>query len=435
MTTAVATPPAATAPDEAPFGNLRHAALSSFWFGMNFLWLPLTTVLVAGQVDQVVPRGSQNAAIGFAIGVGGFFSVTIPPLVGAWSDRMNTRFGRRRPIIVAGTLLTMPGLFLLMTATTYPQIVVGYVIVQFFFNGAQAAYAGIIPDVVPAQQFGKASGFLATMTQLGIAGGLGVTFLFTPKGAAAHVNPAIYPVFAIVVLLTLVPTLWAAQGEGTTPVPKPVPRPFSATIKEFVRPLHEGDFAWVIFTRLMISAGITVVLYNLVNFFRDVVLQGTEQSPEGFTTIWEGITVATAIPFGFFGGLLSDRLHKRKLFVYISGGAQAFVAIVFIVFYPTSIAFVLFLGVAYGVGYGLYYAVDWALACDTLPDKKKSAKDMGIFHIALTLPQAVVPFIGGPLIDHLNGPHGNGGYRIVFSSALVFLILGTVFVSRIKSVR
>jgi MFS family permease len=233
----------------------------------------------------------------------------------------------------------------------------------------------------------------------------------------------------------LVPTLWAAQGEGATPVPKPMPRPLSATIKEFIRPLHEGDFAWVIFTRLMISAGITVVLYNLVNFFRDVVLQGTTQSPEGFTTIWEGITVATAIPFGFLGGLISDRLHRRKLFVYVSGAAQAFVAIVFIVFYPTSIPIVLLLGVAYGVGYGLYYAVDWALACDTLPDKKKSAKDMGIFHIALTLPQAVVPFIGGPLIDYLNGPHGNGGYRIVFSSALVFLILGTVFVSRIKTVR
>ena len=435
MTTAVATRVPAPPLSEAPFGNLRHAALSSFWFGMNFLWLPLTTVLVAGQVDQVVPKGSQNAAIGFAIGIGGFLAVTIPPLVGAWSDRMNTRFGRRRPIIVAGTLLTMPGLFLLMTATSYPQIVIGYVIVQFFFNGAQAAYSGIIPDVVPAQQFGKASGFLATMTQLGIAGGLGVTFLFTPKGAEAHVNPAIYPVFAIVVLLTLVPTLWAAQGEGSTPVPKPTPRPLSETIREFVRPLHEGDFAWVIFTRLMISAGITVVLYNLVNFFRDVVLQGTTQSPEGFTTIWEGITVATAIPFGFFGGLLSDRLHRRKLFVYISGAAQAFVAVVFIVFYPTNIPIVIFLGVAYGVGYGLYYAVDWALACDTLPDKKKSAKDMGIFHIALTLPQAIVPFIGGPLINYLNGPHGNGGYRIVFSSALVFLILGTVFVSRIRTVR
>jgi len=432
---ATATAVAPPKPTEAPLGNLRHTALSAFWFGMNFLWLPLTTILVAGQVDHVVPKGSQNAAIGFAIGIGGFFSVTVPPLVGAWSDRMNTRFGRRRPIIVAGTLLTMPGLFLLMTATTYPQIIIGLVIVQIFFNGAGAAYAGVIPDVVPTAQFGKASGFLATMVQLGIGSGLGVTFLFTPKDPSAQVNPAIYPVFALVVLLTLIPTIWAAQGEGATPVPKPTPRPLSETIREFVRPLHEGDFAWVIFTRLMISAGITVVLYNLVNFFRDVVLQGTTQSPQGFTTIWEGITIATAIPFGFFGGLISDRLRKRKFFVYVSGGAQAFVAIVFIVFYPTWIPIVLFLGVAYGIGYGLYYAVDWALACDTLPDKKKSAKDMGIFHIALTLPQAIVPFFAGPLIDYLNGPHGNGGYRIVFSSAVIFLFLGTIFVSRIKSVR
>jgi MFS family permease len=347
---------------------------------------------------------------------------------------MNTRFGRRRPIIVAGTLLTMPGLFLLMTATTYPQIVIGYVIVQFFFNGAQAAYAGIIPDVVPAQQFGKASGFLATMTQLGIAGGLGVTTLFASKDPAAPPNPAIYPVFAIVVLLTLVPTIWAAQGEGAAPIEKPPSRPLAETIREFVRPLHEGDFAWVIFTRLMISAGITAVLYNLHNFFRDVVLNGT-QNGDAFTSTWLLITVGTAIPFGFFGGLISDRMHQRKLFVYVSGAAQAFVAIVFIVFYPTWAPIVFALGVAYGVGYGLYYAVDWALACDTLPDKSKSAKDMGIFHIALTLPQAIIPFFGGPLIDHLNGPHGNGGYRIVFSSAIVFLFLGTIFVSRIKSVR
>jgi hypothetical protein len=93
------------------------------------------------------------------------------------------------------------------------------------------------------------------------------------------------------------------------------------------------------------------------------------------------------------------------------------------------------LGIAYGVGYGLYFAVDWALACDTLPDKSQSAKDMGLFHIALTMPQAIIPFFGGPLIDYLNGAHGNGGYRIVFSSAVVFLFVGTVFVSRIKSVR
>ena len=409
------------------FGNLRHTALSAFWFGSNFLWIPLTTVLIQSQVDAVVPKGSQNSAIGFAIGIGGFLAMTVPPLVGAWSDRLNTRFGRRRPIMAAGTLLTIPGLILLMTAGSYPQIVVGYAIVQFFFNAAGAAYAGIIPDVVPAQQFGKASGFLATMTQLGIGGGLGVTSLLGS-------NRAIYLDFIAVILLTLIPTIWAARNEGLAPIAAHPRRSIGDAIREFLRPLHEGDFAWVVFTRLMISAGITAVLYNLHNFFRDVVLTpGT--NPDAFTSNWLLVVVLTALPFGFFGGLLSDRWHRRKAFVYLSGGAQAFVAIVFIALYPTAIPLVFALGVAYGVGYGLYFAVDWALACDTLPDKSQSAKDMGLFHIALTMPQAIIPFFGGPLIDSLNGPHGNGGYRIVFSSAVVFLFVGTVMVSRIKSVR
>ncbi|TAN35134.1 hypothetical protein EPN29_00485 [bacterium] len=60
---------------------------------------------------------------------------------------------------------------------------------------------------------------------------------------------------------------------------------------------------------------------------------------------------------------------------------------------------------------------------------------MGLFHIALTLPQFVVPFIAGPAIDHFNSLAHNSGYRVVFASAIVLLAIGTVFVSRIKSVR
>jgi Na+/melibiose symporter-like transporter len=315
-----------------------------------------------------------------------------------------------------------------MVANNYPEIVIGYAIIQFFFNAAGAAYAGIIPDVVPAQQIGKASGFLATMTQLGIGGGLGVTSLLGG-------NRIIYVVMAVVVVLTLIPTIWAARGEGMQPIAPGPHRPFPEAVREFLRPLHEGDFAWVIFTRLMISSGITAVLYYLLNFFKDVVLPAGSNA-ESFTSNWLLVVVVTALPFGFLGGLFSDRLHRRKIFVYLSGAAQAFVAIVFILFYPKEIPLVFALGVAYGIGYGLYFAVDWALACDTLPDPKASAKDMGLFHIALTMPQSIIPFIGGPAIDYLNNHlGGNGGYRVVFSSAVVFLFLGTVLVSRIKSVR
>src|SRR5260370_23558337 len=97
---------------------------------------------------------------------------------------------------------------------------------------------------------------------------------------------------------------------------------------------------------------------------------------------------------------------------------------------------VLGVGGPHGLGYGLYFAVVWALAVDPLPDKTKSAKDMGLFPVALPLPQAILPPFGGALIDYLNRTAGgNVGYRVVFSSAVVFLFLGTVLVSRIRSVR
>jgi MFS family permease len=419
---------AAARPAPVHYGNLQHTALSAFWFGSNFLWLPLTTILIQAQIDEVVPKGSQNTAIGFALGLGGLLAVTVPPLVGAWSDRLNTRFGRRRPIMVAGTLLTFPGLFVLMAANNYPEMLIGYAIIQFFFNAAQAAYAGIVPDVVPAQQVGKASGFLATMTQLGIGAGLGVSSLL------AH-NRAIYLVMGAVAALTLIPTVWAARAEGLERIERPPSRPFGESVREFLRPLHKGDFAWVIFTRLMVSSGITVVLYFLVNFFGDVVL-GPKEDAAKFTSNWLLVVVLTALPFGFFGGQISDRIRRRKIFVYLAGVAQGFVALVFIAFYPKSVPLVYALGIAYGIGYGLYFAVDWALACDTLPDPKKSAKDMGLFHIALTFPQALLPLFGGALIDYLNkNVNPNIGYRVVFSSAVLFLFVGTVFVSRIKSVR
>jgi len=416
------------APAPARFGNLRHTALSAFWFGNFFLWQPLTTVVIQNQIDAVVPKANQGTAIGLAVSVGGLFAMTIPPIVGAISDRLNTPFGRRRPIMVGATLLTLPGLLILATANSYPQIVIGYAWVQFFFNAAGAAFAGIIPDVVPAQDFGRASGFLATMVQLGSGAGLFANTIF----AGTHRDRWVYLAFAVVMVLTLVPTSLAAAGEGSQPLPPREKKQLGAAIREFFRPMLGGDFAWVIFTRFFVSAGITAVAYYLNNFFRDVV---GVSDPGQFTSTWFLVVLVVAIPFGLAGGYFSDRMKKRKIFVFASGGFQAFVALVFIAFFPKAIPIVFALGAAYGVGYGLYYAVDWALACDTLPDRSSSAKDMGLFHIALTLPQFVVPFFAGPALDHFNAVSPNLGYRVVFASAIVLLAIGTIFVSRIRSVR
>jgi MFS family permease len=422
-TQAQATP---TGASTTTFGNLRHAALASFWFGQFFLWQPVGTVLVQHQVDDLVPRGDQGTALGLLIGCGGFIAMALPPLVGAWSDRLTTRFGRRRPIMVAGTLGTILGLLILFGAHSYLQLLLGYVVVQVFFNGAGAAYAGLIPDVVPEGEYGRASGFLATMVQLGSGAGLAVTAVITgPR------YPAAYLVIAVVILLSVIPTALVTRGEGLRPIPRAPHVALARAVREFLRPLWTGDFGWVIATRLCTTAGINAVAYFLFNFFRDVV---HVRDPATFTPEWFLVVLAVAIPFGLAAGALSDRLG-RKPFVYASGALQSLVALVYIVLFPTNQALVFAIGAVYGAGYGCYYAVDWALACDTLPDRRSSAKDMALFHVAFTLPQTFVPAAMGILLDHFNRISPNSGYRVVFSCAVVFLVLGTVLVSRIRGVR
>ena len=409
------------------FSNLRHTALASLYFGLSFTWLPYPLVVLPAVVQGYYPH-ETNTYIGYATGIGAFFAITVPPLVGLWSDRVTTRFGRRRPFMVVGVVLGIVGLLVMMTAPNFTMFVIGHVIAQIFLNGAAAAYYAIIPDVVPDDEFGKASGFLAGLQQ----GGALLGFVATAGFAAIHQVRLSFLVMAVVLVVSLLPVLWAAQTEGRRPVELKPRGPLLASIHEFLRPLWTGDFGWVIFTRLMVTAGVAAVVFFLQPFFRDVV---HVDNPAQFTSIWLAISFAAMIGPGIWGGHASDR-RGRKPFVYAAGAVQIAVALFFIALYPTQQGIVLALGAVYGIGYGLYLAVDWALACDTIPDRAKAAKDMGLFHVAQTLPNSVIPAIEGVLIDSFNKNVAvNSGYRVAFASVILFFVLGTVFVSRIRSVR
>jgi len=144
-------------------------------------------------------------------------------------------------------------------------------------------------------------------------------------------------------------------------------------------------------------------------------------------------------------GYLSDRFRRRKLFVYLSSGLQAAVSMVLLFTLISDLPLVYGLGILFGVGYGAYSAVDWAMACDVLPERERSAaRDMALFHVAYTLPQVVGPALLAPALFLLNRSGsavlsiptgGNLGYRVVFASAALWFVLATVMVRNVRGVR
>jgi len=124
--------------------------------------------------------------------------------------------------------------------------------------------------------------------------------------------------------------------------------------------------------------------------------------------------------------------------VYLSSALQAIVPIIFIFFAPFYI--IVGLGLIFGLGYGAYQAVDWALASDVLPSQDDYAKDMGVWHVAMTFPQVIATPIAGFMLDKFQviGAQHNAptlGYTAIFSLATLYFIFGTVLVRKIKKVR
>jgi MFS family permease len=350
--------------------------------------------------------------------------MVLPPVVGALSDHLHTPWGRRRPIMVAGVLGVVLALVVMWTAHSYPPLLIGFVLVVAFLNVCGGAYAGIIPDLVDGADIGAASGLLGLFVQLGSVASLLVTLAFSSAGQIRLT----YAIIIVIAILSLLPTLWAASVERERAVPERPP----VDVLEFVRPLWSGDFGWAFFTRFLNLSAFYAVLPFLFLSFRD--LFGVAK-PATITSLFELIVTVVAVPCAIAGGLLSDR-YGRKPFVYAAGGLQAAVLLIFLATASIiPLPLVMVLGAVYGIGYGCYSSVDWALGIDTLPDRDRPAKDLGLYHVADALPRVLLPLIVGIGLDALNATSPNAGYRGLFLFAAILYAGGSLLVSRIKSVR
>src|SRR5256885_14923154 len=205
---------AVTSLGASPTGRLsfgRLAAINAFWFGGGAHWQPIYISLIP--VGATLIAGSRaDLLIGRVTAAGGVFALLTPILVGWLSDRTVTRWGRRRPWMVAGTIVNIVGLALLALASSEAAFIADYLVVQLSNNAAGAAYTGVIPGVVRAEDRGRASGLLGTMNQLGTVVGVGLFGLtFKLYGDTRTGLMAGYAVVAVIMAITLLITVLAVK--------------------------------------------------------------------------------------------------------------------------------------------------------------------------------------------------------------------------------
>lgn len=410
----------------------KQLSISAYWLATNVHWTALLLIVLPSQIAKL-SGDNQAAALGGLMSVGALVSLVVPLLIGPLSDRCTSWMGRRRPYLLVGTAINLLGLFLMFGAArsgTYVGYLLGYLVIQLGNNLAMGAYNGVIPDMVPENQRGTASGFMGLMTQIGSAGGAVGGGLLMAQGN----DTGAYLLMggALVVFLTV--TMF---GVREIPIEAPA-QPFSwgPYLRSLISPLRVPDFRWVWITRALVMLGFYTVQPYLQYYLRDVI---GVANPEGSAAKVFVIVLVGATASGLIGGWMSDRIGRKPI-VYAANVLMAVMA--FALVFCRTLEQALFVGVLFGIGYGAYISVDWALGTDVLPSREDAGKDMAVWHVSMVLPQSVAAPIAGLILSAFGATKTDGvvhyplaGYMAIFGFASLFLLMGALLLRNVKGAR
>ncbi|MCY0869423.1 MAG: MFS transporter [Firmicutes bacterium] len=381
--------------------------LAAFWFAINFQQAALITIVIPTTLNRFHATG-HITMLAKLVTIGDLVAMLAPALIGALSDRIRRRGGQRRPLILIGACADMVGLYVGGNAHNIDLLTAGFLLAVLGMTAAGAAFQAIMPELIRPSDWGRASGYMGVSSLLGNAAGLVIAGIFSmgvAYGAMIAVSGAcaLYTVAAVREPRTLVHHDTSSSGR---------------------RSLRPRAFYWVFAARILVLFGQTLLMTFVLDFFKYVLHDPT---PAGSTASLAILSLFGAALAALLMGRISDRVKSRARIVAFASLPMALATALFGVTH--SLDWIFALSVLYGMGYGAFLSVDWALALDTMPSLENVARNLGIWGMAATFPAVIAPAFGGLLLSHTAAL--SDGYKALFwiAGAAIFAGAGVVFLA------
>ncbi|MGO8955852.1 MAG: MFS transporter [Streptosporangiaceae bacterium] len=389
---------------------------------LSAMYAGIGTVLLPSQLERI-DRPHKVAALGLVAGVSAIFATVFNPVGGSLSDRTRSRFGRRAPWLIGASAALLPLLAFLGQADTVLLVLIAWCLAQATANMFQAPLTAVIPDRVATSKRGAASSVAGVAAILGGVTGVGLAGLFT-----AHLAVGYLLLGGLVVLAAWQFVLRTADV-STAALARPPrdTRPARVRLAEFLSALTHRDFACVFASRALAILGYFLVVNFELYVLTDYVRLPAGMKPAQGVTVLAAISAVGAVLAASAAGPLSDRLNRRKPFVFISS-AVAGAGCLLPVLSPTFATIEIFAAFA-GIAFGCYLSVAAALVTLVLPRTEDAARDLGVLNIANSAPQVIAPLLAALIISHL------GGYRSLFILGGCCGIAGAFAVMPVRAVR
>jgi MFS family permease len=401
----------------------RMLILNAYWVGLSFMWNALHPIVLPALLLSFVPAAKKNTYLGLLTFAGLLLALILQPLAGAATDHWNSPFGRRRPLMVIGTILDFAFLGVLAWSGGFIWLVVGYIGLQLSSNLAQGPLQGLLRDQVPENQLGTASSIKICMD----VSSLIAASLLAGRSLGAQSNNPVFIMLFIIVLLAAsssITILWTKEAPSTFPG-RPNWNDLASQFSIDVR--RHADYWWLIAQRALFLMGVYGVQAFAEYYLLDVlhVPDPVQATGQLLAAIAAGVLLLVLV-----GGWLTDRVGAKQI-LYLAGATTAGGILLFL-FMSTARGLPL-AGSVLGGGIGLFLTSNWALV-NRLAPMGEAGKFLGLTNLATAGASALVR-LQGPLVDLLNASHPSDwlGYRGLFAFCAACVMLSTAVLVKIPS--
>lgn len=268
------------------------------FFGVSVLW-SLYNTYVPILLEQKFALDA--AAIGFFMSLDNIAALFIQPPVGAWSDRLRTKLGRRLPFILVGAPIAALAFGLVPLANALPVFVACTVTTILAMAFWRTPVVALMPDVTPSRLRSQANGIINFMGGLGLVLGTSIGAMLVKQNQA---YPFWFGSFLVLVAAALV-LIFVREPKVYEDNPNAEKPDMWKSLKELFTSKH-GDAI-----RIFLAIFFWFIAYNAIEAFLSLYginHLGLDESGAGKLITSVGFSfLLFSIPAGFIGAKLGRR--------------------------------------------------------------------------------------------------------------------------------
>ncbi|MBO5259999.1 MAG: MFS transporter [Agathobacter sp.] len=395
------------------FVGLAFLSISAFW----------------QMYDSIIPLILQNtfhlpdAVTGAIMAIDNVLAVFLLPIIGTLSDKVDTRWGKRTPFIVGGTIAAVIFMMLMPMADMNKQLIL-FIVALAFTLLSMAMYrspsVALMPDLTPKPLRSSANAVINLMGAIGAVYTLILIQVLVKKEDHPSYLPVFIGVAAIMIIAIVVLLLTIKEKKLAAQIAEEYPEEEQTEIHHESGKLPKDVKKSLIL--ILASIFLWFTAYNAVTTaFSRYAITVWKMEGGGFASCLMVATIAAICSYIPIGVVASKSGRKKTILV---GLLFMLISYTSVFFYPTYHWSANFFFALIGVGWA-------AVGVNSLPMVVEMSKDSdigkytGLYYTFSMSAQIVTPILSGLLLQHIS-------YNTLFPYAMFFTVCAMITMSQVK---